>query len=294
MKKSYYYLILILVSVLGFGACSDDDNDIPDNIPDNIPVIEYDEVAYLQNSLVRVDADHQFLYRVCGEPLDKADTTKLYVGVADMDAAQQLFKGLFPPGTKFDEQADGTINVTLKGNAGTASLNVAQGEEGELAVATFHTTPALQFVSSLHFISNDVWEENGKPTFAEGQVITFNEKKYVCIRAKGNGLPSLFLHITDKESPNDPIISNVTEAEANIIHDLLYANDNFSTFQLFFQDAGIDLEEDESYWISGHDPGTYRWEDFYFTYYLKEGKVIKRNWFKCDKYRKWLVRTFNF
>lgn len=299
MKKIFYYA-MCACAVLAFGACSDDDDKVPETGQDNTVITEFDEVEYLQNSLVRVDEDGEFLYRVCGEPLDDADSTKLYVGVEDMAAAQKLFKELFPAGTQFTQKDNGGLEVTLKKNAGTATLQPSQEEKGELAKATFNTTPTLKLVSSLHFIDSDSWEDNANPSLAVGDAVTMDGKKYVCIRSKkrdSQGRPSLFLHMTDKMTPyaaNQLI--NVTSAEAEMVRKLLTDPNTAETIREFFKTkANVSYADDEEVWIDGYRDGYYRWEEFYYSFNLKSGQVTERNCFtNAPQYRTWLIRTINF
>lgn len=68
LKKSLFYTSMAcLLACLTFTSCSDDDE--MEN-SDTDTEVEIDEVKYLQNSLIKVDENGKFLYRICGEPLD--------------------------------------------------------------------------------------------------------------------------------------------------------------------------------------------------------------------------------
>lgn len=296
MKKYVYYAMMVCAA-LSFSACSDDDNKTPGNTPVEEVVKEFDEVEYLQHSLVRVDEDGKFLYRMCGEPLDIADTTRLYVGAADMAEAQAIFKSLFPETTDF-RQKEGGLEAVLKKNAGTVLLKPAGDVKNELAVVTFNTTPVLKYVSSLHFLDSRTWQDDdNREPLQVGDATTISGRKYVCIRAKGQGLPSLFLHVTDNLSPYEANKLHIaTEAEAKIIAGLLLDTHMFDAINGYFKNkAGVELNREENVWVQGHNLGTYRWEDFYYYFSMKDRNVTKRNCFSdAPKYRAWMTRTFNF
>lgn len=295
MKKKLLYIWLVCALAYPvFISCSDDDTPKKEDIG----MTDSGEVYYLQNSLVKVDENGKFLYRICGEPLDDADTTKLYLGVKDLAEARTQFRKFFPETTSF-EQSGNKMVARLKNNAGTVTLVETQGED-EIAHVEFAVVPSLHLVSSLHFLNENAWPDNDESMFVKGDVVNWTDGKYVCIRTKGKGKPSLFFHIASKRKAysinykNDVLVkeSNVTEAEAYDIRDALLADDGkaFIGFQDDCQKAGFSLEKEEKYFINvmarsdGGDPK-------FYTIDLNDGKLEKQK--AKAEFRVWRSFTIN-
>lgn len=297
MNRSLFYMLATcLMACFAFTSCSDDENSMED--PEiGQEVAEVDEVRYLQNSLVKVDESGFFLYRISGEPLDKADTTKLYLGVKDFTEAQARFRSLFPATTSFEQDGNRMV-ARLKNNAGTATFNETHDGK-EIASVEFDVSPSLHLVSSLHFLYENAWPDNEESMFVEGDVVTLSGKKYVCIRTKGNGNPTLFLHISSSSSRaydggHWNLLSNVTFAEANVVRDVLLGDDGkkFVGFQKNFERADTSLKKEEDYWIGElKEPGFLDTTPSYYTFNLASGKV-KDYWPKYE-FRFWHIFSVN-
>ncbi|GFH99464.1 hypothetical protein [uncultured Phocaeicola sp.] len=294
LKKSLFYTSMAcLLACLTFTSCSDDDE--MEN-SDTDTEVEIDEVKYLQNSLIKVDENGKFLYRICGEPLDDADTTKLYLGVKDAAEAQARFRSFFPETTQFEENGQQVV-ARLKNNAGTVTF-VKTDDEEEIARIEFSVSPSLHLVSSFHFLNENAWPDNGESVFVEGDCYSLSGKKYVCIRTKANGNPTLLLHISSSPSrayvKEGLTLSNVTRAEANMVRDILLADGGrkFEGFQKYFQNAGTSLEKEESYWIGELEKKTF-WEFLnYYAIHLADGKMTYYAP-KVDDFRFWHIISIN-
>ena len=311
MNKTIHSILATCFVACGlFTSCSDDEKGSP-TTPESQPVTEFDEVEYVQNSLVRVDEEGKFLYRVCGEPLDDADTTHLYVGVKDLAEAQELFRSLFPQGTNIEKDGD-NLRALLKADAGTVQFTASSAKDGELGRVTFATQPALQLVSLLHIIDETAWPENDESIFVEGDKITLNDKDYICIRPKAAGKPSLFLHITpEKREPYDYVASsmddnidnsasNVTVAEANQIHAILMGDNGakFYGFQEAFKRAKSELKKDTQYWIRKRRVDHFH--NYYSTITVGTGQITEHAWASYfgnydsfERFHMWMTKTIN-
>lgn len=191
------FLLLARMTALSFAACGDDDNENGTDDPDALVM---DQKEYLQNSLVRVDDAGNFMYRVCGAPLD-ADTTVLYVGVDNLEEAKTLFKQLFVPGSTFNESGD-NISCTLEKKGGTVTFAPADGSNGVLADVTFDGCN-LVAVSSLHFMEKNAWPENSGSAYKVGdriwkQTLMYGEQCWICLREAGNGQRGVLYYLGDR------------------------------------------------------------------------------------------------
>ena len=214
MKKLAFYLLMIPLFGIGMASCSEDNNgtDTPETPQEDSVYVE-DELAILQNYLVKVDEEGNFVERIWGEVLDEAAPDEVTVGVDSLAQAIAIFRGFFADTTEISE--DGML-ATFSVQEGSAELKVANGENGLVAYATFDV-PGLKYVSRINFILNSAWPENAtakgfhkfgvfyeykgftKDTYYvtdgdnPGGVSKF--EKYLCIREYNNGTPALLFAI---------------------------------------------------------------------------------------------------
>lgn len=289
MKKGLFYVLTAcLMACPVFTSCSDDDDEVEN--PDIGTELVIDEVEYLQNSLVKVDENGKFLYRICGKPLDDADTTKLYLGVKDVAEAKARFRGFFPETTQFEESGQQVV-ARLKDNAGTVTFIETANEE-EIARVEFSVSPSLHLVSSFHFLNENAWPDNDESEFVEGDAFSFDGMRYVCIRSDANGNPALFFHISPEKFMVKEMRSNVSFAEAAVIRDILLADDGrrFAGFQKLFERAGLTLTKNEDYSIcETKAPGFWDTSCTYYTINLETGKT-EDHWGKYE-FRFWHIFT---
>ena len=201
MKKLAFYLLMISLFGIGMTSCSEENNgpDTPE-VPQEDSVYVEDELAILQNHLVKVDEEGNLVERLWGEVLDEAAPDEVTVGVDSLAQAIAIFRGFFADTTVISE--DGML-ATFSVQEGSAELKVANGENGLVAYATFDV-PGLMYVSRINFILNSAWPENAKSKgihefgfFYEYQGYTDSDKlyKYLCIREYNNGIPALLFAI---------------------------------------------------------------------------------------------------
>lgn len=203
VMKAALFLLLAGAFIVNFAACSDDDDNNGNGTTDPDAVV-FDQMETLQNSIVRLDEKGNFMYRLLGEPLDPADTTRLSVGVEDLAEAKTLFKGLFSPETKMSENGD-VITCSpadARGNTvGTVTFTPASGsQDGELASVSFGTC-SLKAVSSLHFLQKDAWPDNdGGSPYKKGekvrrQTLMNGEQEWICLREAGVGVQGILYYL---------------------------------------------------------------------------------------------------
>lgn len=165
-------------------SCSNDDEPIQ-NTDDEAVIHVEDELAILQESLVKVDENGNLVERILGVPLDAADPDEVSVGVDSYDEALETFGNLFADTTAVSN--NGTL-AEFSLQQGKAELTKASGSKGMVACAVFDV-PGLKHVSKVNFILNSAWPNNaggkeyhklgyqyqmkgftGKPTYIEKEM----------------------------------------------------------------------------------------------------------------------------
>lgn len=211
MKKLAFYLFMISLFGIGLASCSEENNgsDTPETPQEDSVYVE-DELAILQNYLVKVDEEGNFVERIWGEVLDEAAPDEVTVGVDSLAEAVAIFRGFFADTTVISE--DGML-ATFSVQEGSAELKVANGENGLVAYATFDV-PGLMYVSRINFILNSAWPENatakgyhklgvfyehmgwtGDPSYQDSDFDRYEFFKYMCIREYNNGKPALLFAV---------------------------------------------------------------------------------------------------
>ena len=120
MKKNWIYLFLSMAIVAPLTSCSNDDDEPkpvvgqhdPTSDDDQKPIEAYDALEWLQGSLVLVDKNGEVVRRVYGKPLDRSDSTVIYLPVIDPADAEDTFLGWVAP-DKGTTQTDSGYDYTL-------------------------------------------------------------------------------------------------------------------------------------------------------------------------------------
>ena len=270
MKKLAFYLLMISLFGIGMTSCSEENNgpDTPE-VPQEDSVYVEDELAILQNHLVKVDEEGNLVERIWGEVLDEAAPDEVTVGVDSLAEAVTIFRGFFAGTTMISE--DGML-ATFSVKEGSAELKAANGENGLVAYATFDV-PGLMYVSRINFILNSAWPENatakgyhklggfyehtGWTGNHDSQFDRYEFFKYMCIREYNNGKPALLFAVCstpyqlswrsmDEYGGNMP-----NEAKAKEISSILrkdWANYKKRVNEVYGRTA---LENGWQYWIYG-------------------------------------------
>lgn len=216
MKKELLYLLMAcLMACPVFTSCSDDDDNIPEDVPEGGAVENFDQQACLQEALVEVDESGNFVRSKQGYPLDAANPTCFSLQAKTLEDAKAAFKGLFTPDVKFEE-AEGAITANLVNEEGESQGHVSftptTGEaDGAIARVTFHTTPAIKYVSELRYLS--VWGEDNAfqiSPFALGDVVKetvaahdLGKQNWVCLREATSSSKGILVYISPKRYKGD-------------------------------------------------------------------------------------------
>ena len=214
MKKLAFYLLMIPLFGIGMASCSEEDNgpDMPETPQEDSVYVE-DELAVLQEHLVRVDDEGNLVERIWGEVLDAATPDEVTIGVDNLAEAVEIFREFFADTTEISD--DGML-ATFSVQEGSAELKEANGENGLVAYATFDV-PGLKYVSRINFILNSAWPENATATGYHKWGVIYEYKgfpaydyydKFMCIRQYENGKPALLFAISpDKWSISSNVVN---------------------------------------------------------------------------------------
>ena len=250
-------------------SCSPDEGITPDTPQERGDVTTYNQVRYLQDNIVEVDSLGNFEQRVNGAPLNPVDTTELYIGVANLSDAAEMFQGWLSPDTEVKLLAPSTVDMEagLKDENGQQQETVyfkVVDEAPTLAEVTFAKGTVMKHVSKIIFIKDSAWPENDESRWMIGDFQydnTYSEGKHnwVCIRESKMGVSGLFLYISCKKGyygkyyiKNFASVSTAKEVSKILRKD-------WDMYVAFFDEAGAgELNKGDYYWINDwHFPGIY-------------------------------------
>ena len=211
MKKNWIYLFLSMAIVtMPMTSCSNDDDEPkpevgqhdPSSDADQTPVTSYDGLALLQGSLVLVDENGEVVRRVNGKPLDRSDSTVIYIPVEDLADAEDTFLGWVAPG-KNPTQTGGGYDYTLTdpegNNQGAVSFIAEDGENGEIARMTVAPGTNLKQVSEVKFINAEAWPENAaSEKYTAGKTYWLDAERYLWIQYRDDSDNGEFRLINEK------------------------------------------------------------------------------------------------
>ncbi len=257
VKKIYALLIPLTIGMASLTSCSSDNNNDNNTHPERGDVTSFDQVKYLQNSIVEIDSTGKMVQRVSGKPLDAADTTVLSIHAADVNAAAEIFKDWLSPDTKVSTISPSTVDLQadLKDENGkdkeTVYFKAVTGGDN-VAEVTFKNGGVLKHFSKIKFVSS--WPENGKSPYKVGETVvnnTYNEgyASWVCVREAQNGVAGLLVFLSEKTCRADKTKSAnfATPPLARAASDVMKKDwDNFVTR---FKSAGRELTI-EYFWIN--------------------------------------------
>jgi len=266
MKNLFIYFSIIFA--LAFAACSsDDENTVQKEETSKIDTTAtFDDLDYLQNSLVRTDSLGQFLYRTCGMPLDEADTTIVFIGADDLEMAKEKFRSWVPDDSLIQEKGDVMFyDLTDKEGAVEGSVYF-RSKEGEfydemklVAEVTFTNGASLKHVSKVYFITSSSWPSNGFSPYEVGDVFTSNDVdgkpiKYVCIQAASRSSYCICVNIGNNNVyygiGTDYFKAFPKPSEAKEVSRILRGN--WNRYVRYFRAADMKLSKDK-YWVQDYD-----------------------------------------
>ncbi|MBR6593545.1 MAG: hypothetical protein IKK81_13140, partial [Prevotella sp.] len=200
MKTVKFYATMMAVALCAtiLTSCSPDEDITPEETLYQGRVTVYNQVRFLQNNIVEVDSLGNFVQRVNGAPLNPADTTELYIGVANLSDAAEMFQGWLSPDTEVNLSAPSTIDMEtgLKDENGQLQETVyfkVVDEAPTLAEVTFAKGTVMKHVSKIIFIKESAWPENDESKYLIGDK-TWG--RAVCIREAKKGVSGLLLYIS--------------------------------------------------------------------------------------------------
>jgi len=285
--KSY---IVIAVGTLAMIACSPNNEDIPEipqeEQPERGDVTTFNQIKFLQNNIVEVDSLGNFVQRVNGAPLNSADTTELYIGVANLSDAAEMFQSWLSPDTEVRLSAPSTIDMEagLKDESGQLQETVyfkVVDESPTLAEVTFAKGTVMKHVSKIIFIKDSAWPENDESPYMVGDFDTrdtWNEGKHwwLCIREAKKGVSGMMMYISYHAWGPDILDGSSVWASPGLAKEASeILRGNWDSYVAFFKEADRTLDS-SFYWIND-----YTYSVFVFNQYaikLSSGEI---DWFDC-------------
>lgn len=268
--KSY---IVIAIGTLAMIACSPNNEDIPEipqeEQPERGDVTTFNQIKFLQNNIVEVDSLGNFVQRVNGAPLNSADTTELYIGVANLSDAAEMFQSWLSPDTEVRLSAPSTIDMEagLKDESGQLQETVyfkVVDESPTLAEVTFAKDTMMKHVSKVIFIKDSAWSENDESPWLIGDTQSYKTfedgvRDWVCIRESKNGVSGLFLYISNSTGycGKSYIKNFASVSTAKEVSEIL--RKDWDMYVALFDEVGAgELNKGDYYWINDwHFPGIY-------------------------------------
>ena len=274
MKKVLLASLYLMASVFMLTACSDDDDDNnASEMPQEGEVEFFDELSFLQNSIVEIDSTGAKMGVSCGKALDEMAPTELYVGAENIEEAKEIFlswiinkESVISTGNnitvslKSEERNDqGKVYFTAKEQGSMV------GEYPLIAEVTFDTD--IKYVSKVYFINKSSWPNNAGSQYFVGDIVNLHSsgregwKNYVCIREYSAGVKGMLISMSDKSYDGyNGIFWTATETEAKQASEII--RKDWNTFKVFFEDAGLRLNDDYLFYFAlkkfwGVQIGTY-------------------------------------
>lgn len=250
MKKINFYVAVILVfCTMTITSCSSDDM-IPEMSQEQGDVTTFDQVKFLQNSIVRVDSLGGFVERIHGVPLSSIDTTEVYIGVADLAEAAEMFQNWLSPDTEIYQSVPSAVDmeVGLKDENGQLQETVyfkSIDENPTLAEVTFVKGSVIKYVSKVIFIKESAWPNNDESPYCIGDAVSIG----YCIREAGNGVSGLELGIYPERKAANCDYYYAEPSLAKVASSIL--RKDWNMFEMIF---GNSLSKDEYYWIEETHP----------------------------------------
>ena len=281
-NKSILWLLslLMLCATPVLTACSDDDDDNKKDNPSQEESAKYDDLAYFQNAICRIDSLGNLARYNVGEALYEAEPQHLYIGVDDIEEAANWFSYWIAPDVELGNITPTTTDLTAQltdtlGRAqGTIYFKAGSGQS--VAEVTYSPETQLKYIDRITFLQNSAWPYNsGGNQWHRGDIQKFHvtnndgfgrayesfglsdkdkNLNFVLIREGGNGVKPMWAAITN----DDYIIYNNNKyknweyvpwlSEAKTISDILRTD--YGYFISKFKEAGCgELTYTDSYWL---------------------------------------------
>ena len=112
-KSILWLLSLMLCATPVLTACSDDDDNKNGN-PTQEETAKYDDLAYFQNAICRIDSLGNLARYNVGEALYEAEPQHLYIGVDDIEEAANWFSYWIAPDVELGNITPTTTDLTAQ------------------------------------------------------------------------------------------------------------------------------------------------------------------------------------
>lgn len=300
-KKSILWLLgLMLCATPVLTACSDDDDDNKKENPSQEETAKYDDLAFFQNAICRIDSLGNLARYNIGEALYESEPEHLYIGVDDIEEAAKWFSYWIAPDVELGNITPTTTDLTVQltdtlGRAqGTIYFKAGSGQA--VAEVTYSPETQLKYIDRITFLQNSAWPFNSSGNqWHKGDIKTMyvtgeagkglddedNLLNWVLIREGGNGVKPMWCAITNNSYKIHKEDFWTTDFEriirssycpslgtANTISDILCSD--WGYFMSKFNEAGEGkLEWGASYWID-HATGSWPKKEHIFVYDRKE------------------------
>ena len=149
---------LIAFAFLFLSACSKDDDRTLDSD-------SYDDLSYFMGSIVKYDSSEEFQHFLYGKILYPNDPEHLYISVANLTQAKEIFLNWIAPDVKVSQEGD-ALTCPLTAKDGTPQLTVCftPGRGVDIAEVTFSGNAPLKYFSKLTFLLDSAWPYNSDDT----------------------------------------------------------------------------------------------------------------------------------
>lgn len=162
--RSIFSILLASLLIVGFVACSDDDDNKNSNKPTNE---RENDLSRMEASLLRDNPDPNETNRIpaIGKAIYKATPTIFYVGVEDIVEAKESFLSFVNDEIDRVEVAD-NITLNLKDSKNEPQGNIyftalEENDNGYLAEVTFAPEDMFPEITKIIYIKNDSWPNMG-------------------------------------------------------------------------------------------------------------------------------------
>ena len=291
MKSILWLLSLMLCATPVLTACSDDDDDNKKENPSQEETAKYDDLAYFQNAICRIDSAGYLVDYNIGQALYESEPQHLYIGVDNIEEAAKWFRHWIAPDVEMgNSTTDLTAQLTDTLGHAQGAIYFKAGTGQSVAEVTYSPETQLKYIDRITFLLNSAWPFNSSATqWHLGDIREFsmsgdcysalhNKDKYlnfVLIREGRNGVKPMWCAITNDDYSLDTNVEFEyqstflriqhcrycpSKATAEVISDILCSN--WSFFESRFDEAGEgELSNTNCYWID--DTYSNVWVQYY-------------------------------
>jgi hypothetical protein len=285
---------------------SNDDGGGNTEVPGTAVISDYDDLAYFQNAVVQFDSLGKMVGCSYGEVLYDDEPEHLYIGVDNIEQAEEIFRLWMAPDVDFNATIPTSQGITCKltdeNGKQQGEVYFSPGSGTSVAEVTVSSGVVLKYFNRITFLHNSAWPHNVSiyHHYTEGDIVTYapqilyvddlydisynvlhdNDRvlNWVCIRQGGKGVKPMFCAITnnDYDCYSRTIYHRIRksnyspdEATAKNISKILRAS--WDMYVGLFNTAGCGkLLGNRGYWIN-HEHNN--WAHFFDYIYYSSGAM---------------------